>query len=134
MLFYYESGVLTIDLQGRFGLDVAADDGTREQGFDLRLNETLQGSCAVGGIVSRVNDKLLCLVAQLDAYLLILQALVEIRNQEIYDTVDVFLGEWLVEHNFVKSVHCLLPTKMTLGAKEGFQLVLSTESFQEITC
>ena len=91
-LFDCKSSVLAIDLQGRFGLNLAADDGTGEQGFDLRLNETLQGSCTVGGIVSRVNDKLLCFVAQFNAYLSVLQTLVEVSNQKIYDTVDVVLG------------------------------------------
>ena len=68
------------------------------------MDETLQGSCTVGRIVSRVNNELLRIVGDLHGDLLILQALVEVCDQKIYDTVNVFLGEWLVEHNLVEAV------------------------------
>ena len=46
----------------------------------------------------------LCCVGDLNRQLLILQALVEVCNQKIYDAVDVFLGEWLVEHDLIETV------------------------------
>ena len=47
---------------------------------------------------------ILCCVGDLNLQLLILEALIQIGDQEIYDTVNVFLGEWLVEHNLVEAV------------------------------
>ena len=107
LLSYYQSSIFTINLQGCFGDDVPSDDGAGKQGFKLGLNETLKRSCTVGWIVSRIYDKLLCIVGDLHGDLLILQTLVEVCDQKIYDAVDVLLGERLIEHDLVKSVQKL---------------------------
>ena len=47
---------------------------------------------------------ILCCVGDLNPQLLILEALIQIGDQEIYDSANVFLGERLVEHDLVKTV------------------------------
>ena len=46
----------------------------------------------------------LCCVGDLNLQLLILESLIQIGDQEIYDAVDVLLGERLVEYDLVKTV------------------------------
>ena len=47
---------------------------------------------------------ILCCVGDLNLQLLILESLIQIGDQEIYDTVDVLLRERLVEHALVEAV------------------------------
>ena len=47
---------------------------------------------------------ILCCVGDLNLQLLILESLIQIGDQEIYDTVDVLLRERLVEHDLVEAV------------------------------
>ena len=104
MLFYHQRSVFTIDLQGCFGLNITADDLTCKKRFNLGLYESLQRSCAVDRVVSGVNDMFLSYIGDLNLQLLILQALIQIGDQEIYDTVDVLLRERLVEHDLIETV------------------------------
>ena len=46
----------------------------------------------------------LCCVGDLNLQLLILEALIQIGDQEIYDAVDILLGERLVEYDLIKTV------------------------------
>ena len=93
-----------IDAQRALRFNLTPNDLTGKKRFDLGLNESLQRSCTVGRIVSGIDDMFLCCVADLNLQLLILEALIQIGDQEIYDTVNVFLGERLVEHDLVETV------------------------------
>ena len=70
----------------------------------MRLNKPFERSCTVGRIVSGIDDMFLCCVGDLNLQLLIPESLIQIGDQEIYDTVDVLLCERLVEHDLVKTV------------------------------
>ena len=101
MALYCKIRTIIVNVNHTVRLNITADDLTCKQCFNLGLDKTLERSCTVGRIVSGIDDMFLCCVGDLNRQLLILQALVEVCNQKIYDAVDVFLGEWLVEHNFV---------------------------------
>ena len=47
---------------------------------------------------------ILCCVGDLNLQLLILESLIQIGNQEIYDAANIFLRERLVEHDLVETV------------------------------
>ena len=93
-----------IDAQRVLRFDISTDNLLCKERFDMRLNKPFERSCAVNRVICGVNDMILCCVGDLNLQLLILESLIQIGDQEIYDTVNVFLRERLVEYDLVETV------------------------------
>ena len=104
MALYCKIRTIIVNVNHTVRFNITANDLTCKKRFNLGLNESLQRSCTVGRIVSGIDDMFLCCVGDLKLQLLILEALIQIGDQEIYDTVNVFLRERLVEYDLIKTV------------------------------
>ena len=79
-------------------------DQSRREGLHVFLNISLERSRAKGGVVGRICHKFLGLVCEADGDLSLLQALIEVRNDQIDDARDVVLAQGLEEDDLIKSV------------------------------
>ena len=80
------------------------DQQARNRRFQRALNESLQRTCAVGRIVSVVEDILLRLRRKHDIQPAILQPIGQALDHQMHDRADVLAGQRRVEHGFVQTI------------------------------
>ena len=92
---------VVIDHQRRVGLHLVGDDHAADQGLHLPLEEALQRTGAVDGIVALIHNVVLGCISEGYIQLLLFQTLAEILHQQIHDGEDVLPGKGFIEDDLV---------------------------------
>ena len=103
-LFDYKLSVTDVDRESIPGRRIVADDLFRGERFDVRLQISLQGSCAERRIVAVIDNELLCVVRKRQLQLLFLEPLRNAREEQIYDLIHILTRKRLVEYDLVEPV------------------------------
>ncbi|MPM81628.1 hypothetical protein SDC9_128684 [bioreactor metagenome] len=103
-LFQYQAIADQIDKQICLRGQIQRDDHACDQGFHLLLQKALQGSRPVNWVEALVDDVVLGLPAYLDGKLFVLQALLQVGNQQVDDRGDLAFRKGFVEDDFIEPV------------------------------
>ena len=100
----HEGIAVEIDGDHAFGWEVAGDDFSRGEGFDIRLNKALEGARAVDWVICGVYDIVLRAVGDYDADAGLGESFAKRCEAEVYYGCDIFLCERLEVDYLVKAV------------------------------
>ncbi len=96
--------IFNVDGDQRRGKDVFTDNDLCDFGFEIALDISFKGTCAVNGVVSLIDDIIFGIVGNAYKKFLIVESFCEAFELDIDNTAHIVFSEGFIENYFIESV------------------------------
>ena len=85
-------------------VQITLNDNPGQEGFHLALDESLEGTGAIDGIIALVHNVLPGGIGEGQLQLFVCQTLAQVGHQQIHNAGNLVLGQGLIEHDLIQTV------------------------------